>query len=101
MSTNHDLAWGGTSPPMSNSGTAYMGGRITNPAPVGLSVGPMRFVSSAVYSSTFTPATDWTVSGSTIGQWNTDTCFDGTTLSDETGGNDGTNPVDIVTTAGP
>ncbi|MEC8422265.1 MAG: hypothetical protein VX000_00735, partial [Myxococcota bacterium] len=101
QTTNHSLAFSGTTPPLSNDGVAYMGALGMNPAPAGLSIGPMRFVSSAVYTSTFTPATDWTVDSDTIGQWNTTSCFDGSTLPDETGDNDGTGAVDLTATAGP
>jgi hypothetical protein len=65
-------------------------------APEGVSIGAFRFVRNAQYSTTFSPATNWTVDGDTLAQWNTDSCFDGTTLPDSsTRENDGYDPSEI------
>ena len=70
-------------------------------APEGMSIGSFRFVRNARYSGSFTPATSWAVDGDTLAQWNTDDCFDGTSLPDSSDrDNDGYDPINISETEG-
>ena len=104
LSSTGDLTWSGCScgtsdtPCIAENGPGLFG----QTAPAGVAIGPMRFSQSVDYNSDFEPATNWTIDSHSIAQWNTDQCFDGTTLPDAAGGNNhGTDPTGITAVAGP
>jgi hypothetical protein len=71
---------------MSNAELGKRAGYVDHVAPVGLSVGPLRFSKVVRYTGPLVPATKWTVDTSTLGQYMSTKEPSVATISDEAGG---------------